>query len=199
MYIWQKQDWPEWQYDLPQLATALTQVGMAQGILLGRLMDIGIVQRDMASLAALTEDVVKTSAIEGEQLNVESVRSSLARRLGVDIGALTPSDRHVEGVVDMILDASTNFDQRLTKERLFGWRAALFPTMHSGISKIDVGKWRQPENDPMQVVSGHYGRKKVHFEAPPAERLEAETARFVAWVNDDAAHPPLIKAGLGHL
>ena len=199
MYIWQRSDWPQWQYDLPRLSSALAEVSMAQGILLGRLMDVGVGQRELVSLSALTEDVVKTSAIEGEQLDVESVRSSLARRLGVDIGALRPSDRHVEGVVDMVLDASANFDQRLTKERLFGWHAALFPTMHSGISKIDVGQWRQPENDPMQVVSGHYGKEKVHFEAPPAGRLEAETASFLAWVNADATHPPLIKAGLGHL
>lgn len=199
MYIWQRSDWPQWQYDLPRLSSALAEVAMAQGILLGRLMDVGVGQRELVSLSALTEDVVKTSAIEGEQLDVESVRSSLARRLGVDIGALRPSDRHVEGVVDMVLDASANFDQRLTTERLFGWHAALFPTMHSGISKIDVGQWRQPENDPMQVVSGHYGKEKVHFEAPPAGRLEAETAGFLAWVNADATHPPLIKAGLGHL
>ncbi|WP_240162288.1 Fic family protein [Glaciimonas sp. PAMC28666] len=199
MYIWQRSDWPQWQYDLPRLSNALAEVAMAQGILLGRLMDVGVGQRELVSLSALTEDVVKTSAIEGEQLDVESVRSTLARRLGVDIGALRPSDRHVEGVVDMVLDASANFDQRLTKERLFGWHAALFPTMHSGISKIDVGQWRQPENDPMQVVSGHYGKEKVHFEAPPAGRLEAETAGFLAWVNADATHPPLIKAGLGHL
>ncbi|MCA1324920.1 Fic family protein [Herbaspirillum sp. alder98] len=199
MYIWSDEAWPAWQYDLERLAHPLSEVALAQGILLGRLMDIGADQRDMASLTALTEDVVKTSAIEGETLNVASVRSSLARRLGVDIGALTPADRHIDGVVEMILDATQNFDLPLTQERLFGWHAALFPTGYSGMQQIDVATWRQAENDPMQVVSGAYGKQKVHFEAPPAAALPDETRRFLNWINHDETHPPLIKAGLGHL
>jgi Fic family protein len=143
--------------------------------------------------------VVKTSEIEGEQLNVQSVRSSIARRLGVDIGALAPVDRHVEGVVEMVLDATANCNAPVTKERLFGWHAALFPTGYSGLSKLNVASWRDDASGPMQVVSGPVGRQRVHLEAPPAARLEAETSRFLDWVNSTPHEPPLIRAGLGHL
>jgi len=199
IYVWQASDWPKWRYDLAALAPALTEVSRAQGMLMGRLADVGIALRDQASLAALTEDVVRTSEIEGEHLNVESVRSSIARRLGVDIGALAPVDRHVEGVVKMVLDATANCDAPVTKERLFSWHAALFPTGYSGLSKINVGDWRDDANGPMQVVSGPIGRQNVHFEAPPAEHLLAETNIFLDWINDASTEPPLIKAGLGHL
>ena len=173
-YIWQAGDWPNWRYDLAALAGPLAEVSRAQGLLLGRLADVGMALRDQASLSALTEDVVKTSEIEGEQLNVESVRSSIARRLGVDIGALAPVDRHVEGVVDMVLDATATATHPLTRERLFGWHAALFPTGYSGLAAIGVGGWRDDASGPMQVVSGPVGAQRVHFEAPPAERLDAE-------------------------
>ena len=198
-YIWQSKDWPIWRYDLAALAEPLAEVSHAQGLLMGRLADIGLILRNQASLAALTEDVVKTSEIEGEQLNVESVRSSIARRLGVDIGSLAPVDRHVEGVVEMVLDATTNFSTSLSKEQLFGWHAALFPTGYSGLTRIKVGSWREDGSGPMQVVSGPLGRQKVHFEAPPAESLEVEMERFLAWTNAAPNAPPLIKAGLGHL
>lgn len=198
-YIWQSKDWPIWRYDLAALAEPLAEVSRAQGLLMGRLADIGLILRNQASLAALTEDVVKTSEIEGEQLNVESVRSSIARRLGVDIGSLAPVDRHVEGVVEMVLDATTNFSTPLSKERLFGWHAALFPTGYSGLTRIKVGSWREDGSGPIQVVSGPLGRQKVHFEAPPAESLEVEMDRFLAWTNAAPNAPPLIKAGLGHL
>src|SRR5574344_131101 len=134
-------------------------------------------------LAALAEDVIKTSEIEGEQLNVESVRSSIARRLGVDIGALAPVDRHVEGVVEMVLDATANCHAPVSQERLFSWHAALFPTGYSGLSKIKVGGWRDDTSGPMQVVSGPIGRQRVHFEAPPADHLEDEASRFLHWLN----------------
>lgn len=199
IYIWQAREWPNWRYDLAALAAPLADVSRAQGVLLGRLADVGMSLRDQASLSALTEDVVKTSEIEGEQLNVESVRSSIARRLGVDIGALAPVDRHVEGVVEMVLDATTNCAAPVSRERLFGWHAALFPTGYSGLSKIKVGRWRDDAAGPMQVISGPVGRQRVHFEAPPAERLEAETSRFLHWVNAESSEPPLIKAGLAHL
>ena len=166
---------------------------------MGRLADVGMALRDQASLAALTEDVVKTSEIEGERLNVESVRSSIARRLGVDIGALAAVDRHVEGVVDMVLDATANCHAPMSQERLFGWHAALFPSGYSGLSRIKVGGWRDDASDPMQVVSGPIGRQKVHFEAPPAAHLDAETSRFLGWLNAASNEPPLLKAGLGHL
>ena len=167
-YVWQASDWPNWRFDLAALAGPMAEVSRAQGLLMGRLADVGMALRDQASLAALTEDVVKTSEIEGEQLNVESVRSSIARRLGVDIGALAPVDRHVEGVVEMVLDATANCQAPVTRERLFGWHAALFPTGYSGLSKINVGGWRDDATGPMQVVSGPIGRQRVHFEAPPA-------------------------------
>ena len=202
LYIWQASDWPQWRYDLSKLVKPLADVSHAQGLLLGRLADVGMALRDQASLAALTDDVLKTSEIEGEQLDVASVRSSIARRLGVDIGALAPIDRSVEGVVDMVLDATVRSDAPLTPERLFGWHAALFPTGFSGLSRIRVGTWRDDAAGPMQVISGQGRRQRVHFEAPPASRLAAELDRFIDWVNaSDAStsEPALMKAGLGHL
>ncbi len=198
-YIWQAPDWPNWRYDLSALAGPMTEVSRAQGLLIGRLADVGATLRDQASLVALTEDVVKTSEIEGEQLNIASVRSSIARRLGVDVGALAPVDRHVEGVVEMVLDATANCLVPMSRERLFGWHAALFPTGYSGLSKIQVAGWRDDATGPMQVISGPAGRQKVHFEAPPADRLESELRRFLTWLNEGSDELPLIRAGLGHL
>ena len=198
-YIWQADDWPNWHYDLSALTWSLTDVSRAQGVLLGRVADVGLALRDQASLAALTEDVVKTSEIEGEVLNVESVRSSIARRLGVDIGAVAPVDRHVEGVVEMVLDATSRSAEPLTAERLFGWHAALFPTGYSGVSKIAIGQWREDTDGPMQVVSGPVGRRKVHYQAPPADVLSVEMAKFLSWANAESGEPALIKAGLAHL
>jgi len=199
LYIWQAPDWPQWRYDLMALARSLAEVSRAQGLLLGRLVDVGATMRDQASLLALTDDVVKTSEIEGEHLNVASVRSSIARRLGVDIGALAPVDRHVEGVVEMVLDATANCQRSVTEERLFGWHAALFPTGYSGMARIKVAAWRDDATGPMQVISGPMGRQKVHFEAPPAECLPLEMVCFLDWLNADTDIPPLLKAGLGHL
>jgi len=199
IYIWQARDWPKWHYDLETLVQPLADVSRAQGLLMGRLADVGMALRDQASLLALTEDVMKTSEIEGEHLNMESVRSSIARRLGVDIGALAPVDRNVEGVVEMVLDATANCQYPVTRERLFGWHAALFPNGYSGISRINVGAWRDDATGPMQVVSGPIGRQRVHFEAPPANQLEAETKGFLKWANGPSGEPPLIKAGLAHL
>jgi Fic family protein len=198
-YIWEASDWPDWRYELAALARPLAEVSRAQGLLMGRLADVGLALRDQASLSTLTEDIVKTSEIEGEQLNVESVRSSIARRLGLDIGALAPADRHVDGVVEMVLDATTRCDAPLTPERLFGWHAALFPTGYSGLARVDVGGWRSDARGPMQVVSGPLGRQRVHFQAPPAERLEAEVECFLGWANGPSDEPPLVKAGLAHL
>ena len=198
-YIWQARDWPSWRYDLASLARSLADVSRAQGLLMGRLADVGMALRDQASLSALTEDVIKTSEIEGERLNVESVRSSIARRLGVDIGALAAVDRHVEGVVEMVLDATANCSAPITRDRLFGWHAALFPTGYSGLARIKVGGWRDDATGPMQVVSGPLGRQRVHFEAPPADQLESEAKRFLHWANSASNEPPLIKAALAHL
>jgi Fic family protein len=198
-YIWQTSDWPNWRFDLASLAQPLADASRAQGLLMGRLADAGMTLRDQAYLSALTEDVIKTSEIEGEQLNTFSVRSSIARRLGVDIGALSQADRHVEGVVEMVLDATANCHSTLTRERLFGWHASLFPTGYSGLVRIKVGSWRDDASGPMQVISGPVGRRRVHFEAPPAGRLESEISRFLAWANSAPHDPQLIKAGLAHL
>jgi Fic family protein len=198
-YLWQAEDWPTWSYDLTALAGPLASVSHAQGMLMGRLADVGMALREQSNLAALTEDVVKSSEIEGEHLDVQSVRSSIARRLGVDIGALAPVDRHVEGVVAMMIDATANAAATVTRERLFGWHAALFPTGYSGMNRIRTGDWRDDTGGPMQVVSGPIGRQRVHYEAPPADRLEAEMAHFLHWVNGASGEPAIIKAGIGHL
>ncbi len=198
-YIWQRPLWPQWQWDDAALAAPLAEVHRAQGHLAGRLADVGLVQRDQATLQALTQEVITTSAIEGEALNLDAVRSSIARRLGVDIGALSPADRHVDGAVDMVLDAIQRFDHPLTAERLFGWHAALFPTGYSGRLRIKVGAWRDDAAGPMQVVSGPVGREKVHFEAPPAKALATETAAFLQWFNAAPTGDPLLHAGLAHL
>jgi len=198
-YIWQDPQWPHWEYDLKQLTGLLTQVYQAQGRLLGRLHHVGIHLRDQESLRVLTEDVLKTSEIEGEKLDPNSVRSSIAKRLGIDIGALAPADRHIDGVVDMVLDATQHHQSNLTQERLFAWHAALFPTGYSGLAKILVGTWRDDALGPMQVVSGPVSRQKVHFEAPPAPFLPPEMAQFLLWFNVDQQDDPIIKAGLAHL
>ena len=161
--------------------------------------DLGMDLRDQASLRVLTEDVLKTSEIEGEKLNPDSVRSSIARRLGIDIGAMAPADRHVDGIVDMVLDATQRHEQSLTAERIFGWHAAMFPTGYSGLTKIRVGAWRDDAQGPMQVVSGPVHRQQVHYEAPPATALDTEMSVFLLWFNANQQDDPIIKAGLAHL
>ena len=199
LYIWQATDWPGWRYDLNTLAGLLARVSRTHGHLIGRLADVGMSLRDQASLTVLTEDVIKTSEIEGERLDAETVRSSIARRLGVDIGALAATDRHVDGVVEMVLDATRDSTSPLTEDRLLSWHAALFPSGHSGLTPIRVGAYRDDANGPMQVVSGRIGRQKVHFEAPPANSLASEMARFLDWLNGDGTDHPVLKAGLAHL
>jgi Fic family protein len=143
--------------------------------------------------------VVKSSEIEGDRLDADQVRSSVARQLGIDIGGLQSADRHVEGVVEMMLDATQRYDQPLTSERLFGWHASLFPTARSGMHRIAVGAWRTDSAAPMQVVSGPVGRERVHFEAPAAARLDGEMNRFLDWFNADTTTEPVLKAALAHL
>lgn len=160
---------------------------------------LGFALRTEASLLTLTEDVVKSSEIEGERLDRDQVRSSIARRLGIDIGALTPAERDVEGVVEMMLDATQRYVEPLTAERLFGWHAALFPTGRSGMHRIIVGAWRDDRTGPMQVVSGPVGRERVHYEAPSADRLAREMGTFVDWFNHEVSLDPVLKAGVAHL
>lgn len=199
IYIWERDDWPRFTYDLSELAIVLAQTSQLQGRLFEKIHSLGILQRKEASLQALTDEVLKTSAIEGESLNHDAVRSSIARRLGIDIGALAPTDRNVEGVVELVLDATANYEQPLAQERLFAWHAALFPTGYSGMSPIRVGQWRDDVSGPMQVVSGPIGKQKVHFEAPPASRLPIEITAFLRWFESGQEENPLLKAGLAHL
>ena len=198
-YIHELPDWPKFQWDDRRLATPLAAARHLQGRLVGQMEALGFKVREEAVLRTLTEDVVKSSDIEGEKLDADQVRSSVARRLGIDIGGLQPADRHVEGVVEMMLDATQQYDQPLTPERLFGWHASLFPTGRSGMHRITVGAWRDDRTAPMQVVSGPVGRERVHFEAPRADRLEGEMQRFVQWFNGDATTEPVLKAALAHL
>ncbi len=198
-YIWEQPEWPKLRWDELRLAQPLADLRHEQGRLLGRMESLGFALREEAFLRTLTQDVLKTSEIEGEKLDAAQVRSSLARRLGIDVGALTPADRHVEGVVEMMLDATRNFADPLTEDRLFGWHAALFPTGRTGMSKIRVGAWRDDSGGPMQVVSGPIGHERVHYSAPPAEGLDAEMGRFLDWFNASPAIDPVLKAALAHL
>jgi len=198
-YIHQLQAWPEFRWDQAAILNTLSDVRHRQGRLLGRMGSLGFERRAEALLATLTEDVLKSSEIEGEILDRPQVRSSIARRLGMDIGGAGEVDRNVEGVVEMMLDATQRYGEPLTSARLFGWHASLFPTGHSGISRITVGAWRPARVDPMQVVSGPAGRQKVHFEAPVGARLDAEMGRFLDWFNSDEPMEPVFKAALAHL
>jgi len=198
MWIHEHQDWPNFTWDIEALANKLADIRHRQGKLLGRMEGLGFTLKREASLSTLTNDVIKSSAIEGEKLNPEEVRSSIARRLGIDIAGLVTSSRDVEGIVEMMLEATQKFSEPLTQDRLFGWHAALFPTGRSGMYKITVGDWRKPEAGPMQVVSGPYGKEKVHFEAPGADRLEKEMKLFLSWINNNHSIDPVLKAGIAH-
>ena len=199
MYIWERPDWPNLGWDDGGLLEALAAARLKQGRLLGSMASLGFDLKLEAQLEALTEDVVKSSEIEGEVLDRDGVRSSLARRLGVPAAATAPADRRTEGVVEMMLDATGNFGAPLTSERLFGWQAALFPTGYSGMRRVKTGVWRDDAEGPMQVVSGPIGRQRVHFRAPPARRLGAEMRAFLDWFNRRNEPEGLLRAGLAHL
>ena len=198
-YIHEQKDWPHFKWDHPRLAQKLAGVRNRQGRLTGRMEEFGFQLRTEANLEALTEEITRSSEIEGEFLNRDQVRSSIARRLGVDIGALTPVDRDVEGVVEMMLDATDKYSAPLTFERLFAWQAALFPTGRSGMKKITVGAWRTDETGRMQVVSGAIGRERVHYEAPKAAALAGDMKAFIDWFNGSQEIDPVIKAAVAHL
>jgi Fic family protein len=197
--IHELKNWPEFRWRHEDLAPRLAAVRHRQGRLIGRMEALGFQLRSEAVLQTLTADVLKSSEIEGEKLDREQVRSSIARRLGMDAGALAPADRRVEGVVEMMLDATQRFDLPLTVERLYGWHAALFPAGRSGLSRIRVGKWRDDGAGPMQVVSGPIGRERVHFQAPAAARLKREMRAFLAWFNGGESMDAVLKAGVAHL
>lgn len=199
MYIHQLSDWPGFFWDERAIGRRLADVRHRQGRLIGRMGALGFPLEAEAVLRTLTDDVVKSSAIEGEALDAARVRSSLARRLGIDIGALAPVDRNVEGVVEMTLDATQNFARPMTAERLFAWHAALFPTGRSGMRRIAVGRWRDDASGPMQVVSGAAGRERVHFEAPPASAVPGEMQAFLQWFDAEEEIDPVLKAAVAHL
>lgn len=197
-WIYEQHGWPALSWDDRALTTKLVEIRHKQGRLLGRMEQIGFELRQEASLGTLTNDVVKSSAIEGEALDSEEVRSSLAKKLGIDIGGFKPAGRDVEGIVEIMLDATQNYDAPLTDERLFDWHAALFPTGRSGIRKITVGAWRPESAGAMQVISGPFGKERVHYEAPHAARLHNEMNAFLEWYETNQAIDPVLKAGLAH-
>ena len=199
MYIHELQDWPYFHWNRESLGNPLADVRHQQGRLIGHMEALGFNLRQEAMLKTLTADVLKSSEIEGEKLDAEQVRSSIARRLGMDIGALKAADRNVEGMVEMMLDATRHYNEPLTVERLFAWHASLFPTRSSGMSKIRAGALRDDSTGPMEVVSGPAGKEKVHFQAPPAPRLDGEVKAFLDWFNANADIDPVLKAGLAHL
>jgi len=199
VYVWELPGWPQWTWDERQIATSLAAARHQQGVLLGRMQGLGFRLREEATLITLTEDVLKTSEIEGEKLDPVQVRSSIARRLGIDAAGLVPADRNVEGVVEMMLDATQNFARRLTRRRLFDWHAALFPTGRSGMRRIAVGAWRDDREGPMLVVSGPIGKERVHFVAPPVERVNAEIEAFLGWFSRASGSDPVLTSALAHL
>lgn len=198
MYIHEHKKWPNFIWDQAKLTDLLAKVRHTQGLLLGRMSTLGFKLREEATLATLTQDVLKTSEIEGEKLNIEQVRSSIAKRLGLDFKTISPVDRNVEGIVEIMLDATLNYDKLLTEDRLFGWHAALFPTGRTGMHRITVGKWRTKLSGPMQVVSGPHGHEIIHFEAPSYDRLKKEMKQFINWFNNEDKIDPVIKAALAH-
>jgi Fic family protein len=196
-YIHQRKDWPRFTWNADRVVPHLSVARYEQGLLLGKMQDLGYKLKTEATLAALTEETVKSSAIEGQELNPESVRSSLARHMGLETAGTRLADRNVEGIVEMMLDATQKYASRLTDERVFGWHAALFPTGRSGMRKIRTGGWR---TGGIEVVSGPEGRQEVHFEAPGAEKVGPEMKAFLTWYENNTTNTePLIKAGLGHL
>ena len=197
-YIYQLNKWPNFTWDNEVIIPVLLNVRRKQGRLQGYMEALGFALRNTTTLQTLTLDVLKSTEIEGEILNSDQVRSSIARKLGMDVAGLVPADRNVDGVVEMMLDATQNYSKPLTKDRLFGWQSALFPSGRSGMYKIAVGKFRDNEKGPMQVVSGAMGKERVHYEAPNAERLEKEMKFFLKWFNAKDSMDAVIKSAIAH-
>ena len=198
-YIYQNTDWHNFRWYGEKIQNLLLEIKKSQGYLLGKMDSLGFDVKNNALLQVLTENIIKSSEIEGQILDKHLVRSSIARRLGIDIGGETPVSRDIEGVVEMMLDATQNYSSNMTKERLIGWHAALFPTGFSGMYKINVGNYRNDELGPMQVISGYAGKEKIHYEAPSALILEKEMNEFLNYINTDNEYDSLIKAGIVHL
>lgn len=196
LYIHDYDNWWQFRYDSGLIVNELGRVRAKQGQVMGRMLSLGFVTQDEAMLSNMSLELVRSSEIEGETLNLEEVRSSIARRLGIETAGLVPVSRYIEGIVEMQLDATQYYDKPLTHDRLFGWHNVLFPTGMSGLYRIDVGKYRSGK---MQVVSGAMGKEKVHYQAPPPERVSAEMDRFIAWVNNDDGADAVLKAAIAHL
>jgi len=198
-FIHQSDNWPNFSWKLEEFINLLSEVRNLQGRIMGRMESLGFDLRNEATLETLTLDVLKSTEIEGEYLNPDQVRSSIARRLGLEIAGSVESDRNVDGVVEMMLDATQNCFNPLTAERLFDWHAALFPTGRSGMYKITVANWRTDSTGPMQVVSGAMGKEKVHFQAPDSSLVESEMSRFLDWFNKSSELDLVLKASVAHL
>ena len=199
-YIYQQSDWPSFVWDNERLIKLLADVTHRQGRLLGRMVGLGFPLQAEATLQAMTIEVIKSNEIEGQNLDTDQVRSSIARRLGMEVAGMVASDRHVDGVVEVVLDATRNFNAELTSDRLFSWQSALFPSGRSGMQKIVVGNWRNnTADDPMQVVSGAMGKERVHFQAPPSDILDQEMRKFLRWFNSSTEIHPILKAAIAHL
>ena len=197
-YIWQLPHWPNWQFNASQLSEKIAEIHHARGYLLGKIDDLGFDLKKEAFLEVVSEDVLKTSQIEGEYLDQEAVRSSVAKKIGIDIADLPNTDGHIDGVVEMVLDATQAYETQLSVEKLFHWHRGLFP-QPSLLHPIDIGKWREDKKGPMQVISGPINKPKVHYEAPPARIIEQEMDKFILWFNQESWIDPLIKAGIAHL
>jgi Fic family protein len=195
-YIYQYEDWPAFTWQAEAIGPLFGEVRHLQGKISGQMSLLGFAAKAEATLATLTLDVTKSSEIEGEKLDYAQVRSSIARRLGLDVAGLVPASRHIEGIVEMMLDATQHYQHPLTDQRLFGWHSALFPTGYSGMYRIEVGRYRSGE---MQIVSGAMGKEKVHYEAVPASQVEPEMAVFLHWLNDGSLPiDPVLKAAIAH-
>jgi Fic family protein len=199
MYIYSYKKWPQFTWDENLISIQLHEVKILQSKLLSKIELLGFQLKDEANLETLIQDIVKTSAIEGEILNSEQVRSSIAIRLGLPTQGVAHANKQIDGVVDMMLDATQNASKKLTQSRLFSWHGALFPTGRSGLYKIDIAKYRKDKLGPMQVVSGGFGKEKVHFQAPNAEVLAAEMKKFISWFNNEINIDNILKAGVAHL
>lgn len=198
IYIWQQEDWPRFGWDDARLSYQLGRVRSLQGKLVGKMSALGFDLKNSAMLDALTADVTKSSEIEGEILDAAQVRSSVARHLGIEIEGLPQADRYVDGVVQVMIDATQNYRQPLTAERLFDWHAALFPTGRSGAHRITVADWRQG-SEPMQVVSGAMGKERIHYQAPASEDVPRQMSAFLTWANDHQKIDAVLKAAIAHL